>query len=237
LIALVGGIQPKLLNLAEILSQFIGHRQQVILRRSKFDLNKAKERDHILEGLGKALAQIDKVIKTIKASKDRAQAQKKLMEKFELSQAQANAILEMKLSALAKLEREKILQELKEIQKLIKELSLIIKSPKRVKAIIKKDLEYYQKAFGNKRRTKVVSGDVQSFAPEDLIANEAAVISLTQNGFIKRIKPSVYRLQKRGGKGVLGQRIGAEDVVKRLIFAQTHDDILFFTDLGRVFGF
>lgn len=235
LIALIDGIQPKLLGLVDILSEFLEHRRQVVLKRTKFDLAKTKERAHILEGLAKALKNIDAVIKTIKASKDREEAEKNLIGKFKLTKIQANAILEMRLAALARLEREKIEIELKQAKELIKELEGIIKSPTKIKNIIKKELKESEVNFGDERKTKLVGRGVEEFAPEDLIPQESTVITLTQKGFIKRLKPSIYKIQKRGGKGVLGQRTEAEDVVQHLIFAKTHDDLLFFTDSGKVF--
>jgi len=235
MLAIVDGIQPKVLSLTEILEHFILHRKEVVFRRTSFELGKAQEKAHILEGLNKALRKIDLVIKTIKSSKNREEAQKNLVKKFKLTEIQANAILEMKLSALAKLEREKIASQLKQTKEKILELSSILKSKKKIKEIIKKELKEYKENFGDERRTRVFLQKVKEIAPEDLIVREPTVITLTQKGFIKRLKPSVLRVQKRGGKGVLGQKTVGEDIVKHLVYANTHDNLLFFTDSGKVF--
>jgi len=235
MIALADGIQPRVLSLPDILEHFVNHRKEVILRKTKFDLGKAKEKAHILEGLAKAIKKIDAIIKTIRASKDKKEAQKNLIKKFKLTEVQANAILEMKLSALAKLEREKIISQLKETEKLVKELSSILRSSKKIKEIIKKELKNYQQNYGDSRKTKVFLRKAKEITVEDLIAQEPAVVTLTQKGFIKRMKPSVLKVQRRGGKGILGQKTVDEDIVEHLIFAETHDTILFFTDSGKVF--
>jgi DNA gyrase subunit A len=235
MIALIDGIQPKVLSLSEILSYFLIHRKEVIVRRTKYDLKKAKERAHILEGLHKCLSKIDAVIKTIKASKNREDAQKNLMKKFKLTEIQANAILETKLSALAKLERQKIEDELKEIKARIKELSSILKSPAKIKTVVKKELKEVKETFGDERRTKVFVQKVGEIAEEDLIPQEETIITLTQGGYIKRINPATYRIQKRGGKGILGMKTLQEDIVEHFLSAQTHDSLFFFTDSGKVF--
>ncbi len=235
MVALLNGIQPKVLNLAEMLQEFVVYRQEVILKRSKFDKKKAEERAHILQGFHLALDKIDAVIKAIRASKDKDEAHKNLMKKFKFTAIQASAILDMRLSALAKLERQKIEDELKELLALIKELEGIIKSPKKIKAILKKELEEYKKEFGDERRTKIFVKKVEEISSEDFIAEEPAVVTLTKGGFIKRLKPSIYRVQKRGGRGVIGVKTKEEDVVDHLIFVSTHDDLLFFTDSGKVF--
>ena len=235
MVALINGLQPKVLNLVEMLQEFIAYREEVILKRTKFDKRKAEERAHILEGFHIALKNIDEVIKVIKSSKDREEAQKNLIKRFRLTEIQASAILDMRLSALAKLERQKIEDELKAIILLIKELSEIIKSPKRIKEILKKELEEAKKEFGDERKTKVFTKDVGEISAEDLIPQEPTVVILTKEGFIKRLKPSIYRVQKRGGKGVIGVKTREEDFVDNLLFASTHDDLLFFTDSGKVF--
>jgi len=235
MIALIDGIQPKVLSLPEILEYFIEHRKQVVIRRTQFDLKKAAARAHILEGLDKALSKIDAVIKTIKASKNREEAQRNLVKKFKLTQIQANAILEMKLSSLARLERQKIAIQLEETKKMIIKLASILKSKKKIKEIIKKELQQCKQEFGNQRKTKVFARQVQEITLEDLIVQEPAVVTLTQKSFIKRLKPSVLRVQKRGGKGVIGQKTTGDDIVEHLLFAQTRDNLLFFTDSGKVF--
>ncbi len=236
MLALVDGIQPKVLSLAELLTYFLKHRIEVVFKRTKYDLGKAKERAHILEGLHKALSKIDAVIKTIKVSKDREEAQKNLIKKFRLTAIQANAILEMKLAALARLEREKIAQELKEILTKIKELTAILKSPARIKGVVKRELLGLKENFEDRRRTKVSIGAVGEIAEEDLIPQEETIITLTQGGYIKRIAPQVYKIQKRGGKGILGMKTFGEDIVEHFLSCQTHDSLFFFTDLGKVFS-
>ncbi len=235
MIALVEGIQPRVLSLPDLLNYFISHRKEVVFRRTKFDLEKAKERAHILEGLHKCLARIDEVIQTIKKSGSRDDAQKNLMKRFRLTQIQANAILETKLSALAKLERKKIEDELKEMRLRIKTLTAILKSPQKIKEVIKKELRDLKEKFGDQRKTKVYLQKVGEIAEEDLIPAEETIITLTQGGYIKRINPSQYRIQKRGGKGILGMKTIGEDIVEHFISANTHDSLFFFTDSGKVF--
>lgn len=235
MLALVDGIQPRVLNLAEFLNYFISHRKEVVSRRTKYDLEKTKEKAHILEGLAKCLSNIDAVIKTIKQSNSRDDAQKNLMKKFKLTQIQANAILETKLSALAKLERKKIEDELKEMRVKIKELSAILKSPQMIKEIIKKELRLLKENFGDNRRTKVISHKVGEIAEIDLIPLQDSIITLTQGGYIKRINPQTYKIQKRGGKGILGMKTLQDDIVEHFIGAKTHDSLFFFTDSGKVF--
>jgi len=235
MLALVEGIQPRVLNLPDLLNYFIFHRKEVVFRRTKFDLEKAKERAHILEGLNKCLARIDEVIQTIKKSESREDAQKNLIKRFKLTQIQANAILETKLSSLAKLERKKIEDELKEMRTRIKELAAILKSPQKIKEVIKKELSYLKESFGDERKTKVIIQKVGEIAEEDLIPQEETIITLTQGGYIKRINPRTYKIQKRGGRGILGMKTLQDDVVSHFLSAQTHDSLLFFTDSGKVF--
>ena len=235
MIALVDGIQPKTLSLVDVLNYFIEHRKQVVFRRTKFEIEKAKERAHILEGLHKCLSRIDEVIKTIKNSKNREDAQNNLMKKFKLTQIQANAILETKLAALAKLEREKIEEELKELLIKIKELNSILKSPQKIKEVIKKELKELKEKFGDERKTKVFSQPIGEISEEDLIPQEETIITLTQGGYIKRINPQIYKIQKRGGKGIIGMKTLQDDVVEHFLLCQTHDSLFFFTDSGKVF--
>jgi len=234
-LALVEGIQPRVLNLVELLNYFLLHRKEVVFRRTKHDLEKAKERAHILEGLHKCLANIDAVIKTIKNSANREEAQKNLMRRFKLTEIQANAILETKLSALAKLERKKIEDELKEIKIKIKELVAILKSPQKIKEVIKKELAQLKENFGDERKTRFHIHQVGEIAEEDLIPAEETIITLTQGGYIKRLNPATYKIQKRGGKGILGMKTIGEDIVEHFICANTHDNLLFFSDSGKVF--
>jgi DNA gyrase subunit A len=235
LLALVDGIQPEILSLADVLKYFIKHREEVVTRRTKFDLEKAKDRVHILEGLMIALNNIDEVIKTIKKSADREEAKVNLIKKFKLSERQAIAILEMRLQTLAGLERKKIEDELKELLALIKELLAILKSPERLKAIIKKEFEEAKEKFGDKRRTKVVKGKLGEITEVDLVPLEETMVTLTTGGYIKRINPSTYKIQKRGGKGIMGMKTMQDDIVEHFLFASTHDNLMFFTDMGKVF--
>ena len=235
MLALIDGIQPQVLSLSELLSYYLSHRKEVVTRRTKFNLDKAKERAHILEGLAKALSKIDRVISIIRSSKDKEEAKKKLIKFLKLTEIQALAILEIKLHQLAKMEHQKIKDELKEKLKEIKELADILKSPKKIKTIIKKELEQVKAEYGDPRRTKVVVQAIGEFSLEDLIPQEDTIITLTQSGYMKRINPDVYKLQKRGGKGILGMKTMGEDIVEHFVSAKTHDFLLFFTDSGKVF--
>ena len=235
MVALVEGIQPRILTLKAILEEYVKHRQQVVTRRTQYDLDKAKDRAHILEGLILALNKIDAVIKTIKASRDKEEAKVNLIKKFHLSERQAVAILEMKLSQLANLERIKIETELKELRQLIKDLLAILKDPKKILQIIKDELKKVKERFGNNRRTEVVSNAIGEFKQEDLIPDEPAIVMITRDGYIKRLPPETFKTQERGGKGVVGLETKEEDVVERFFTTTTHKDLLFFTSRGRVF--
>ncbi len=235
MIALVEGIQPRLLSVKEILEFYLVYRKQVVKRRTEFDLRKAEERAHILTGLDRALSAIDKVISTIKKSKNREDAKVNLIKTFKFTEIQAVAILEMKLQTLAALEREKIEAELKEKLALIKELNLILKSPARVLKIIKDEVLAIKEKYGDERRTKVVSAGLTAFSEEDLVPQEEVVITLSSGGYIKRLSPGVFKVQNRGGKGLIGSEVAEEDFLTHFISANTHDNLLFFTDRGRVF--
>jgi DNA gyrase subunit A len=235
LLALVDGIQPEILSLSDVLVYFIKHRQEVVTRRTKFDLEKAKERAHILEGLMIALKNIDAVIQTIKKSADKDEARANLMKKFKLTERQAVAILEMRLQTLAGLERKKIEDELKAILETIKDLTAILKSPERLKTIIKKEFLDLKERFGDQRRTKVVKGKLGEITEVDLVPLEETIITLTTGGYIKRINPATYKIQKRGGKGIMGMKTMQDDIVEHFLTASTHDNIMFFTDSGKVF--
>lgn len=235
MIGLVNGIQPQVLSLKDILKHYLEYRQEVVRRRTEYDLNKAKERAHILEGLKKALDNIDEVIKTIKKSKDKNIAHKNLRKEFKFSDAQATAILEMKLQTLASLERHKIEDELKEKNRLIKELENILSSKKEILNVIEKELIYLKETYGDKRRTKVIEQGLGEFKEEDLIPQEKVIIALSRNGYIKRLDPKTFKAQKRGGKGMSGSNVKEDDFLKSLIYANTHDNILFFTSSGKVF--
>ncbi|MEI6379226.1 MAG: DNA gyrase subunit A [Candidatus Falkowbacteria bacterium] len=235
MLALVDGIQPKVLNLKVALEEFVKHRTEVIVRRTQFDLDKAKERSHILEGLMIAIANIDEVIRIIKKSKDRDEAKLNLMKKFKLSEAQATAIVEMRLGQLANLESLRIETELNEKQKLIKELEAILKSKERQQGIIKEDLANMSAKFSSPRMTRVVSKGLKDFSVEDLVPNEEVVVMMTRDGYIKRLTNDTFKVQSRGGKGVVGLTTKEEDGVEFMFSTMTHDDILFFTTKGRVF--
>lgn len=235
MIALAKGIEPRLFSLKEILEAYLEHRKEVVRRRTMFDLKKAEERAHILEGLALALGSIDKVIAIIKKSKDKEEAHQNLRKTFKFSDLQASAILEMRLHALARLEKEKIDAELKEKLALIKELNLILKSPARILKIIKDELVDLKAKFGDARRTKVVAGGLSAFNEEDLIPEEQTIITLSSGGYIKRVTPDTFKVQRRGGKGLIGSDVADEDFLSHFVTASTHDSILFFTDRGRVF--
>lgn len=236
MLALVGGIQPQVLSLRAIIAEYVKHRQEVVRSRTKFDLGRAKDRIHILEGLAKALAHIDAVIETIKTAEDRQSAKLKLIKKFAFSDAQTEAILEMKLSQLARLERDRIRDELKEKETLAKELSAILQNPKKLDSVIAAELDDMKKRYGDERRTQVHPEPLGAVPEETYIPSEEAMITLSVSGYIKRMKPSAIRLSGRGGKGVIGFETKTdEDALKLVAAAHTHDSLLFFTNLGRVF--
>ncbi|MBD3360017.1 MAG: DNA gyrase subunit A [Candidatus Buchananbacteria bacterium] len=234
-LALVDGIQPRVLTLKMIFEEYIKHREEVIRRRTEYDLNKAKERGHILEGLVKALKNIDAVINTIKKSKDKEEARKNLMKKFKFTERQAVAILEMRLQQLANLERQKLIDELKEIKKLIAQLEAILKSRTKILNIIKKDLTELKEKYGDERKTEIVKSPVGEFSVKDLIPNEPTIVIVTRDGYIKRLPPETFRTQARGGKGISGLATKEEDIVEHFFSTKTHSDLLFFTTSGRVF--
>jgi len=232
-LALVGN-EPKFLNLKEMLYYYLEHQKEVIIRRTKFDLEAAEARAHILEGLVIALANIDEVIRIIKTSDDKADAQEKLMKKFVLSDKQANAILEMRLHRLAKLEVDKIKKELKELKELIADLKSILASPKRVLEIIKNELIQIRDKYGVERRTELIH-DFGEIEIADLIDKEDVVISMSHYGYVKRLPLSEYRSQKRGGRGQSTHATKEEDFVENLFVTNTHHDLLFFTNVGKVY--
>ena len=234
LVALVDGV-PQTLSLKSILIEFLKHRETVVKRRSAFDLMRALEREHILLGLVKALDNIDRVVKLIRASASVDDARISLMKEFKLSTLQANAILEMKLQKLAGLEREKVLNELKEVQAFIKEMKELLASPARILKVIKTELEDIKKKYGDERRTKVIKGGVKILSIEDLVAEEENTLVLTSGGYIKRTNPDEYKRQKRGGVGVVDLDTKEEDFVTNFLTASTHADLLFFTDKGKVY--
>ncbi|PKL72262.1 DNA gyrase subunit A [Candidatus Kuenenbacteria bacterium HGW-Kuenenbacteria-1] len=235
MIALVDGIQPKILPLKSILEEHIKHREIIIRKRTEFDLFQAKERAHILDGFQIALAYIDAIIKIIRGSKDKEEAKNNLMKKFKLSERQTIAILEMKLQQLVNLEKIKIEEELKEKLKLIKELETILASKEKILQIIKQDLIKLQEKFKDERRTQINTQAIEKFSQEDLIPNEPCVVIITHDGYIKRLAPETFKVQARGGKGIIGLTTKEEDVVEHLFSTMTHTDLLFFTSQGRVF--
>ncbi len=235
MLALVDGIQPKVLTLKMVFEEFIKHRQEVIKRRTQFELDKARARAHILEGLMIALNNIDAVIKIIKASKDKETAKINLMKSFKLSEIQAIAILEMRLQNLANLEKLKIENELKEKMKFIGELEAILKSVKVMLGIVKSEITELVEKFGDERKTQVMARGVKDFSIEDLVPNEEAVVIMTRDGYIKRTTPDTFKVQGRGGKGVIGLTTKEEDMVEMMFTTTTHSDVLFFTTRGRVF--
>lgn len=235
MLALIDGIQPQILSLKDILEHFIEHRRIIVERRTKFELNKAEDRAHILEGLKIAIDHIDAVIKTIKSSPDKEQAHERLMKKFKLTEKQATAILEMRLQTLAGLERQKIEDELKEKKRLIRDLKALLKDPKKILALIKEELKNIKQKYGDERRTKVAAHAVKTISVEDLIPEQEGIMILTKGGYVKRVNPASYKAQKRGGKGIIGVQTKEEDVVDAFIAAGTHDELLFFTDSGKVY--
>ena len=234
MVALVDGV-PQTLSLKVILEEYVKHRTEVVKRRTQYDLNKAKDREHILLGLKKALDHIDKIIKLIRAAKDVPTAHAKLMKEFKFSEVQAQAILDMRLQKLAGLERKKIEDELKAVQALIKELESILKSKAKMMKIVKTELLEVAEKYGDDRRTKIVRGGVKQLNPEDLVPDEESVLVLTKGGYVKRTNPNEYKTQKRGGVGVVDLNTKEEDVVTTLLTTSTHSDLLFFTDAGKVY--
>ena len=235
MLALIDGIQPRVLGLQEMLQEFVSHRQKVVRRRTEFELRKAKERAHILEGYRIALDHIDEVIKTIRASKTQEEAEKALIAKFTLSEIQAKAILAMQLRRLTGLEREAIENELNELIKLIKRLEEILADEKEILSIIKNELIEMKEKYGDERRSKIINHELGKFSDEELIPEEDSVILLTPENYIKRTLVSEYRRQNRGGKGKRGMTTKEEDIIDQLIPASTHDYLLFFTNKGRIF--
>ncbi|MFA7243869.1 MAG: DNA gyrase subunit A [Patescibacteria group bacterium] len=235
LLALTPDLEPRVMSLKDVLGYYIEHRKEVITRRSEYELNRAKDRAHILEGLKIALDNIDEVIKTIKESETRDAAKINLIKRFELSEKQADAILDMRLSALAALERKRIEDELAEIMKRIAHLEDILAHPEKILGLIKDDLSEVKEKYGDGRRTVVVPHALGSFSAEDLIPNEQVIVSLSRGNYIKRQEVGTYRKQVRGGVGVVGMTTKEEDIVDYLVCSYTHDDIYFFTNQGRVF--
>ena len=234
IVALLDGV-PQTLSLKTILESFISHRDVVIRRRTAFDLRRAEEREHILLGLKKALDHIDKVISVIRASKDAALAKLALMKEFKFSDLQASAILEMRLQKLAGLERKAVEEELKEKQALIKDLKELLASAKKILKVVSDELKEIREKYVDERRTRVVKGGVKMISDEDLIPEKESMLVFTAGGYVKRTDPTEYRAQKRGGVGVVDLETKEEDFITQLISANTHDDLLFFTNLGKAY--
>lgn len=226
---------PKILSLKEILANYIEHQQEVVTRRTRFDKEKAEARAHILEGLRIALDHIDEIIAIIRGSNTDDEAKTTMMDRFKLSDRQAQAILDMRLRRLTGLERGKIESEYQELLKLIEDLKDILARPERVLEIILTELKEIAARFGDDRRTELLVGEVLSLEDEDLIEEDEVVITLTNNGYIKRVSNSEFRAQRRGGRGVQGMGVHDEDFVKTLVSCSTHDTLLFFTNMGKVF--
>jgi DNA gyrase subunit A len=236
MLALVdGGRQPRVLSLEMMLREYLKHRQIVVRRRTEFELRKAKEAAHILEGYKIALDHLDEVIKTIRASQTSEEASNNLMQKFGLSEIQAKAILAMQLRRLTGLERQKIEEELAALHKLIAELENILSSEGEILRVIREELEEMKAKYGDERRTQIVGSEVGKFSEEELVPNEQVIVTLTAGGYIKRIPSDTYKSQGRGGKGIMGMATKEEDVVEHLVLTQNHDYMLFFTNKGRVF--
>jgi len=234
MVALVDGV-PQTLSLKSILNEFIEHRKVVVKKRSEYDLRKAEEREHILLGLKKALDKIDRVVSIIRGSKNSQLAKVNLMKEFKFSDAQATAILEMKLAKLAGLERQAVEEELKEKQKFITEMKELLGSPKKILKTIAKELEEIKTKYADERRTKIVKGGVKEISDEDLVPEKETVLVLTAGGYVKCTDPSEYRAQKRGGVGVIDLETKEEDFVTMLVSGSTHSNLLFFTNLGKVY--
>ena len=233
LLALADG-EPKILNLKEILSYYIAHQREVVTRRTRFDLEKAEDRHHIIEGLVIALDNIDRVIQIIKTSKDRQTAAARLTEEFDLSERQTNAILEMRLSRLTQLEVETLREELRQLEILIADLKDILAKPARVSQIVAAELGEIRDKYGEPRKTEICT-DYAEIDIGDLIEKEDVVISMTHLGYVKRLPVAEYRTQKRGGKGVTAHKPREEDFIERMFITNTHDDLLFFTNKGKVY--
>lgn len=236
MIGLVDGIEPRLLSLPELLRLFLAHRENTVTKRTEFELREAKKRLHILEGLDLALSHIDAVIALIKKSKNKEAAREALQKEFRLSEVQAESILLMRLQTLAALEREAIVQELKEKKALVKELESILASPQKIRDLIKTELTEMKKRFGGERKTEVIPQSLSGFEAQDLIPQERVLVLLTKNGYIKRVSPKAFHVQGRGGIGVSGINLSEGDAVEKSLGALTHDDLFFLSQDGKLFA-
>jgi len=234
MLALVDGV-PETLSLKGMLENFVKHRKEVVRKRTEFELRKAEEREHILLGLSKALDHIDEVIAIIRKAKDVPEASLALQKKFTFTPVQTAAILAMRLQTLAGLERKKIEDELSEIQKVITALKKILSSPKNILAVVREELTIISEKYGDDRRTKIIKGGVKNISVEDLVPDEESVLVLTQGGYVKRTNPDEYKMQKRGGVGVIDMSTKEEDVVTHFLMTSAHSELLFFTDFGKAY--
>jgi DNA gyrase subunit A len=235
MLALVNGLEPRVLSLKDVLELYLVHKQEIVVKRTEFNLKKAKERAHILEGIAKALDKIDAVIETIRKSKDKEEAKENLVKKFKLTVIQAEAILEIKLHQLAKLEKARIEEELAQRLKEIKDLMKILESKAEQKKVMKSEINREMEMFGDERRTVVMAHSPETISEEDLVPLEDTIVTLTAGGYIKRINPSEYKKQNRGGQGMVGMKTMEDDAVCHFFSAQTHDSLFFFTDSGKAF--
>ncbi|MEM4230672.1 MAG: DNA gyrase subunit A [Candidatus Pacearchaeota archaeon] len=234
LLALVNG-KPQVLNLKQIIENFINYRKLIITKRTKFELKKAEERLEIVVGLIKAVKNLDEVIKTIKTASNHSEAVQNLIKKFDFSQKQVNAILDMRLASLTALEQEKLNKEEKQLNENIKEFKKILGDEKEILAIIKKDLVELKRKYGDERKTHIMAHEIREISEMELIQKKEVVITITEKGYVKRMDLKTYREQRRGGKGVIGSDLSTGDFVKQLIVCSTHDYLLFFTDKGKVY--
>ena len=235
MLALVDG-QPRTLSLKRMLEHYIGFRREVVRRRSQFDLEKAREREHILQGLMKALQNLDEVIQAIRRAQSAEQAKERLMKApFEMSERQAQAVLDMQLRRLARLEREKIEEEYKGVIQQIAYLEDLLANPRKIDYLIKEDAQEIKKKYGDPRRTRIIDQELEELTEEDLVPHQEVVVTLSSRGYIKRLPLDTYRLQRRGGRGITGMTTRDADAVYRLLVADTHDSLLFFTGRGCVF--
>lgn len=234
-LALVDGIQPQILDLKTLLEKFIEHREIVARRRAQFDLRKAQERAHILEGLKKALDHIDEIIKLIKKSESKEDAFRNLIKQYKFTDKQAMAILEMRLQTLAGLERKKIENELKEKKDLIARLESLLAQPKKILEAVKQEFKEIKEKYSDERRTRIIKSALQEVGEEELIPEADSLFMMTYGGYIKRMPPDVLRAQKRGGKGLVGMATKEEDAVSQFFVANTHDQLMFFTNSGKIF--
>src|SRR5579864_7265685 len=234
MLALVDG-QPQLMPLKRLLVEFLDHRQIVLTRRTQFELDKARQRAHILEGLVVALDHLDAVIRTIRQADSREAARPQLMANFGLSEVQARAILDMQLGQLANLERQRILEEYEEIKKRVAYLEDLLANPRKITYLVRDELADLKKRFGDPRRTEIVSDFAGEITDEDLVANEKVLITISGRGYVKRMPANTYRVQRRGGRGIIGQVLREEDALRHMVAANARDNILFFSDKGKVY--